>query len=102
MKARCFDAHAWDGAKALQRPLQDDALKIVMRGASASEERVSRSGDLSKQARLRLMVKKRNTRSEPMFSAVPPTADIHPAISKPYRFTSQIPACVTVDETGCE
>ena len=56
MKARCFDARAVDGPKALQRPLQDDALKIVMRGASVSEERVSRSGDLSKQARLRLGV----------------------------------------------
>jgi hypothetical protein len=35
-----------------------------------------------------------------MFSAVPPTADIHPAVSKPYRFTLEIPACVTVDATG--
>jgi hypothetical protein len=35
-----------------------------------------------------------------MFSAVPPTADIRQGISKPYRFTLQIPACVTVDAIG--
>jgi hypothetical protein len=60
----------WDGAKALQRPSQDDALKIVMRAASVSEERVSRSGDLSKQARLWLRVNRftlKACRSLPVF-----------------------------------
>src|SRR5215831_12775342 len=48
--------YARRGTGALQRPLKDDALKIVMPGASVSDERVSRNGDLSKQARLRLGV----------------------------------------------
>jgi hypothetical protein len=40
--------------KGVTAPLQDDALEIVMRGASVSGERVNRSGDLGKQARPRL------------------------------------------------
>jgi hypothetical protein len=40
---------------------------------------------------------KRNTRREQMFSAVPPAADIRHGISKTWRSTLQIPACVMVD-----
>jgi hypothetical protein len=35
-----------------------------------------------------------------MLSSVAPTADIHPAVSKPYRFILTMPACVTVDAIG--
>jgi hypothetical protein len=45
-------------------------------------------------------VKSRKTPTEPMFSAIPPTADVRHGISKAYRFTLQMPACVTVDAIG--
>jgi hypothetical protein len=35
-----------------------------------------------------------------MFSAIPPTADVRHGISKAYRFTLQMPACITVDAIG--
>src|SRR5882762_5797700 len=90
----CADIH--DGPEHM---LQSEAGYIDARPLTPARQNL-----LQRAAGPYIRVKRRNSRCEQMFSAILPAADIQPChrqgMSKAYRVTLQIPACVTVSATA--